>query len=188
MEYYVGTLAVSSDIYHHGIMGQKWGVRNGPPYPLSPTSKSSNEKPEEDRRAKIEKGKRIAKRVLLIGGAVAIAVAAGYTLTANGSSIDIFDEDVFELAKSLEKLPYGGKLEQKHWDKKGRLVLPRQEYARVMSEIKTHETLRLKRQIAYPHYSSTGIYIVRNTKSKDPEIVEWFLTMDEATDALKELF
>ena len=21
-------------IYHHGIKGQKWGVRNGPPYPL----------------------------------------------------------------------------------------------------------------------------------------------------------
>ncbi len=24
----------SSEIFHHGIEGQKWGVRNGPPYPL----------------------------------------------------------------------------------------------------------------------------------------------------------
>lgn len=24
----------SNDLYHHGIKGQKWGVRNGPPYPL----------------------------------------------------------------------------------------------------------------------------------------------------------
>lgn len=24
----------SSKLYHHGIKGQKWGVRNGPPYPL----------------------------------------------------------------------------------------------------------------------------------------------------------
>lgn len=23
-----------NDIYHHGIEGQRWGVRNGPPYPL----------------------------------------------------------------------------------------------------------------------------------------------------------
>lgn len=22
------------ELYHHGIKGQKWGVRNGPPYPL----------------------------------------------------------------------------------------------------------------------------------------------------------
>lgn len=23
-----------NDLYHHGVEGQKWGVRNGPPYPL----------------------------------------------------------------------------------------------------------------------------------------------------------
>lgn len=25
----------SGELYHHGIAGQKWGVSNGPPYPLS---------------------------------------------------------------------------------------------------------------------------------------------------------
>lgn len=29
---------------HHGILGQKWGHRNGPPYPLDSSAKSSAEK------------------------------------------------------------------------------------------------------------------------------------------------
>lgn len=29
---------------HHGILGQKWGVRNGPPYPLNSVTKSSAER------------------------------------------------------------------------------------------------------------------------------------------------
>lgn len=29
---------------HYGILGQKWGVQNGPPYPLSGSQKSSSEK------------------------------------------------------------------------------------------------------------------------------------------------
>lgn len=33
-----------NDLYHHGIKGQKWGVRNGPPYPLDEGKKSMAEK------------------------------------------------------------------------------------------------------------------------------------------------
>lgn len=29
-------------LMHHGIEGQKWGVRNGPPYPLGPREKASH--------------------------------------------------------------------------------------------------------------------------------------------------
>lgn len=32
------------ELYHHGILGQKYGVRNGPPYPLKPSDHSSAEK------------------------------------------------------------------------------------------------------------------------------------------------
>jgi len=26
---------MNNELYHHGILGQKWGIHNGPPYPLS---------------------------------------------------------------------------------------------------------------------------------------------------------
>lgn len=40
--WYNGSDAVSDNyIFHHGIKGQKWGVRNGPPYPLNTSASVS---------------------------------------------------------------------------------------------------------------------------------------------------
>ena len=32
------TFTTSNMLLHHGIEGQKWGVQNGPPYPLDKTT------------------------------------------------------------------------------------------------------------------------------------------------------
>lgn len=42
MKYYV--LPTDQDIQHHGILNQRWGVRNGPPYPLSGGQYTKSEK------------------------------------------------------------------------------------------------------------------------------------------------
>lgn len=34
----------SGELYHHGVMGQKWGHRNGPPYPLDASDHSAAER------------------------------------------------------------------------------------------------------------------------------------------------
>jgi len=32
---YISMYSRNAELYHHGVKGQKWGVENGPPYPLS---------------------------------------------------------------------------------------------------------------------------------------------------------
>lgn len=34
----------SDDIQHHGILGMRWGRKNGPPYPLGSSDHSASEK------------------------------------------------------------------------------------------------------------------------------------------------
>lgn len=75
-------MVVENELYHHGIKGQKWGVRNGPPYPLQnggKKKKSSGDKTEYSghRAKKVKAAVRTAIGYVPIAGQVATAVDLG---------------------------------------------------------------------------------------------------------------
>ena len=45
---YCSMYSRNAELYHHGIKGQKWGVQNGPPYPLD-SDKSSGKRLKKDK-------------------------------------------------------------------------------------------------------------------------------------------
>lgn len=114
-----GSISIKDgELYHHGILGQKWGVSNGPPYPLSPESHSKSEKnagyqksiDKSAKREDIPKGSSSVsksskkglsdsqKRMLKIGAAVAVTGIAVYGLYKSGA-IDQVKNSVFSKGK-----------------------------------------------------------------------------------------
>lgn len=55
---YCSMYSRNAELYHHGIKGQKWGVRNGPPYPLG-SGKGSSRSAKEKIESRDEKLRRI---------------------------------------------------------------------------------------------------------------------------------
>ena len=106
--WYVRKLDSKNELYHHGIKGQKWGDKNGPPYPLGASNHSSTEKKQGSRgwskEAKRELGNKNGnktgnktkkksgltdkqKKYIKIGAAVvvtALATYGGYKLYESG--------------------------------------------------------------------------------------------------------
>lgn len=97
----------SGYLMHHGIQGQKWGVRNGPPYPLDSKAKSSSEKKQNQKSPKIvlsDNQKKILKGIAIAAGAVGVGVGAYYVLRHTS---------VLQIAKLIPKMGGSGpKIEQ----------------------------------------------------------------------------
>lgn len=75
-------------LMHHGIKGQKWGVRNGPPYPLKDGAHSAAEK---KAGGDVRVGPHITKKE--VGIALAAAAIAGITAAGIYSAVKLNGSD-----------------------------------------------------------------------------------------------
>ena len=85
----------TNELYHHGILGQRWGKRNGPPYPLGVSDHSASEKKagwknslessnKSDHQSFIKAHSKAIKIGLAVAGTTLLAVGA-YHLYSTGA-------------------------------------------------------------------------------------------------------
>ena len=79
------------ELYHHGIKGQKWGVRNGPPYPLKGANKraANIEKPNKSRKINANSSYGAIPPELIEAGAMIAMSLAMYTIAYVDNRIKI---------------------------------------------------------------------------------------------------
>lgn len=104
-----------SELYHHGIKGQKWGVKNGPPYPLEDGNKKANSNQNSEKIKRKDSFKETAKRIVhsktfKIAMTVAISSLALYGVYKIGKSkvtktiIDRYRDAYHDLPKAYKSI------------------------------------------------------------------------------------
>ena len=90
------------ELYHHGIDGQRWGSRNGPPYPLGNSQKSSAEKKaeknEEPGLSKFKSSQRIKKAAIALHAVSAAALLPAAALFGPGGLMAVTATDVTSMS------------------------------------------------------------------------------------------
>lgn len=85
-----------NELYHHGIHGQKWGVRNGPPYPLSESknhkvrygSSDSELETHEKRKKKYNARSKTAMSLAVANFALDVVMLSPYVITDGKRLVD----------------------------------------------------------------------------------------------------
>ena len=97
MELYGYEIHREKDLSHHGILGQRWGKQNGPPYPLDASDHSASEKKAGWRKSldkSDKKGLKLTpgqKKAIVIGASVVAAGLIGYGLYKSGALNNLGD-------------------------------------------------------------------------------------------------
>ncbi len=180
---------MSNELYHHGILGQKWGKRNGPPYPLDASDHSASEKKagwrnslgkatEVDSKSsktynkkKIRDGKAIAKKILIGVGMVAAGAAIAYIVSSSGSGADKFDDDAY--MKSL-MLRYSGSDKKKLFTKDKRAVVAHHKFADVMNRVRQQMPNSAEPGDIYQTEYKGYVYTCVVNDDSSPKIVNYF--------------
>ena len=116
-----------SFLVHHGIKGQKWGVRNGPPYPISPGDHSSSEKKAMSNQAKsegfVELAILFAPEILTITS-FAVAMVASSVAESKAKKFQKKCEEEREAAPTDKKTGLKKQVEQKTREEDAKRVNP----------------------------------------------------------------
>lgn len=93
-----------NELTHHGIKGQEWGVRNGPPYPLDQKTHNAVVKGEnKNTQAGMSEGQELAVRAAMLVGEIALFKAASTLITRTVKRVkqNRFTEDSKKISKEL---------------------------------------------------------------------------------------
>lgn len=133
------------ELYHHGVKGQHWGKRNGPPYPLyrksayykktgqRPPGYTGNKKGKSDSGGtnksgrvgglKSEKRKQLAKKIAIGAGTAAALAGAGYLAYRNRDKLGSMAKNAKgELQYRLGNIPGTAKLNSARVTAKNRIT------------------------------------------------------------------